>query len=133
METSNLIALGALIVAVVGLIPQFHELFSRRGKSTKKPNSKKEKSEAEITKTEEAEEEREPMSPMMKILMLVIFAVASFLIEIIIFGIIAYMFGVEVNFTTMPLIWKIIFFALFLIPGAFLFLAFLVFIANTED
>lgn len=107
--------------------------FQEEVSQKRKPNSKIEKIKVETTKTGEAEEEREPMSPMMRILMLVLFAVASFLIEIIIFGIIAFFFGVEVNLTTMPLIWKIIFFALFLIPGTLLFLALLVFVSNTED
>jgi hypothetical protein len=135
METSNLIALVALIVAILGIIPQFQELFSRRRriKPDRKPNSKIVKNKAEIAKMGEAGKEREPMSPMMRILILIIFAVAIFLMEIIIFGIITYFFDIEVNLATLPLIWKIIFFALFLIPGTFLILAMLVFVGNTED
>lgn len=132
METSSLIALGALIVAVFGLGPQFYQIFSK-----KKPKKKKNKSEKVESKKDDQlkkeEEDKEPTPFMLRILMLVIFAVASCLIEIIIFGIIANFCGVEVNLETMPLLWKVIFFSLFLIPGVFLFLAFLVFVANTED
>jgi hypothetical protein len=132
METSNLIALGALIVAVLGLLPQFYTMISE-----KKTKNKIVKAPVKIeSKTEEQQKEnveKEPMPPMLRILMLVIFAVASFLIEIIIFGIIAHLCGVNIDLATMSLIWKVIFYSLFFIPGVFLFLAFLTFVANTTD
>lgn len=131
METSNLIALGALIVAVLGLIPQFYAMYSTKGKQE---NSDSVPSPAAVvSNSKKADNVKEPMPYMLRILMQVIFAVASFLIEIIIFGIVAYLFGVSMDLNTMPLVWKLIFYSLFLIPGAFLFLAFLTFIANTTD
>lgn len=129
METSNLIALGALIVAVLGLFPQFYTMFPKKNTIDKTPEKKE-------SNTEEQHKEiveKEPMPFMLRILMLVIFAVASFLIEIIVFGIIAHLFGVNIDLATMSLIWKVIFYSLFLIPGVFLFLAFLTFVANTTD
>ena len=133
MEISNWIALGALFVAVFGLIPQFYQIL---GKSkTKKSKDKKtigtdsEKSDI----PQKPEEEKKPMPFMMRILVLVIFAFASLLIEMILFGIVANIFGVGMNLGTMTLIWKIIFYSLFLIPGAFLFLAFVVLSANMDD
>lgn len=132
METSNLIALGALIVAVLGLFPQFYTMFSKK-KTKKKIDKTPEKTESKKDEKQKENVEKEPMPPMLRILMLVIFAVASFLIEIIIFGIIAHLFGVNVDLATMSLIWKVIFYSLFFIPGVFLFLAFLTFVANTTD
>ncbi|MBI3719730.1 MAG: hypothetical protein HY252_14200 [Sphingobacteriales bacterium] len=132
METSNLIALGALLVAILGLIPQFHQMFSNR-KSKKILSQKIEKKELNPDELNKEKSEKAPMPYMLRILMLVIFAVGSFLIEIIVFSIVAYFFKVNVDLTTMPLIWKIIFYSLFFIPGVFLFLAFLTFVANTED
>jgi len=132
METSNLIALGALIVAVLGLFPQFYPMFSKK-KAKKKINKTPEKTESKTEEQPKENVEKEPMPFMLRILMLVIFAVASFLIEIIIFGIVAHLFGVNIDLATMSLIWKVIFYLLFLIPGVFLFLAFLTFVANTTD
>ena len=132
METSNLIALGALIVALVGLIPQFYPMFSKK-KTKKKTIKPQQNIEEKATEETKDTKEKEPMPFMLRILMLVVFAVAIFLIEIIIFGIVAYCFGVTIDLGTMPLIWKVIFYSLFFIPGVFLFLAFLTFVANTED
>ena len=132
METSNLIALGALIVALAGLIPQFYPMFSKK-KAKKKIGKTQEKVEAKTEEKQKEDIEKEPMPYMLRILMLVIFAVASFLIEIIIFGIIAHLFGVNIDLATMTLIWKVIFYLLFFIPGVFLFLAFLTFVGNTTD
>jgi hypothetical protein len=78
-------------------------------------------------------EPKEPMPYMLRILMLVVFAVISFLVEIILFSIIAYFFSVQVNVDTMTPLWKYSFYSLFFIPGVFLFLAFLTFVANTTD
>lgn len=137
MNKSEWIALGALLVSLIGLIPQFKQAFSI-SKTDKKKKSKKYKKvniEDSISNInlESKNEEKEEMSPMMRILLLVIFAFASFLIEIIFFSGIASIMGVDVNLSTMTIVWKIIFYSLFLIPGTFLFLAFLAFIANTED
>jgi|LakMenEpi03Aug12_release.lakeMendotaPanAssembly.Ray.scaffolds.fasta_scaffold1779024_1 hypothetical protein len=132
MDTSNLIALGALIVAVLGLVPQFYGMFSK--KKTRKKNDKTAgKVESKTEEQQKENVEKEPMPPMLRILMLVVFAVAIFLIEIIIFGIIAHLCGVNVDLATMSLLWKVIFYSLFFIPGVFLFLAFLTFVANTTD
>lgn len=142
METSNYISLGALFVSIVALIPQYHLVFSKRKiEHQKSENEQRNESSAteetyEIEKnieSKEPNESKEPMPFMLKILMLVVFAVASFLVEIILFSMIAYFCGVEVSLDTMTLLWKVIFYALFFIPGVFLFLAFLTFVANTTD
>ncbi len=132
LGTSNLIALGALIVAILGLLPQFYiMIFEKKTKNRILKDPVKIKSQTEDQRKENVE--KEPMPPMLRILMLVIFAVASFLIEIIIFGIITHLCGVNLDLATMSLIWKVIFYSLFFIPGAFLFLALLTFVANTTD
>lgn len=133
MEKSDWIALGALFVAILGLIPQFYQTFDI-GKSTKQKKKKKKNipNENSTADSNEVNNQKE-MPTMMRMLMLVIFAFASFLIEIIMFSSIAHLFDVDVNLTTMSLVWKITFFLLFLIPGVFLFLSFLVFVGNTKD
>ena len=139
MNKSEWIALGALFVSLIGLIPQFKQAFgiSNTVKKKKKKSKKHKIANNKISnlnvELESKNEDVEIMSPMMRILLLVIFAFASFLIEIIIFTGIASIFGVAFNLSTMALVWKIIFYSLFLVPGAFLFLAFLAFIENTED
>ena len=134
MEPSNLIALGALLVATLGLIPQFYQSFYHK-KTIKKRNNKiivESKNEKPID-TPKPEAESKPLPFMLRILLNVIFAFASLLIEMIIFGIVAHLFGVELNLEKMTLVWKIVFFSLFLIPGAFLFLASLTLVANLDD
>jgi uncharacterized protein YqhQ len=132
METSNLIALGALAVTVIGLIPQFYQMLLRK-KSKKKKMTRIAKAESNSDELNKEEEEKKSMPFPLTILMLVIFAVASFLIEIIIFGVIAYFFGVKVDWATMSLLWRAIFCSLFFIPCVFLFLAFLTFVGNLDD
>jgi hypothetical protein len=136
METSNLIALAALIVAVVGLIPQFSQVFGSKKLVNHSPEEK------QISPVEpvinapppnEIEDKKVEMSFGLRILLLIVFAVATFLIEIIIFGIIAYFCNVEVNIGSMTTMWNVIFLSLFFIPGAFLFLAFWTVVANTTD
>lgn len=131
METSNLIALSALMVAIVGLIPQFHQMFPRN--KSKKPIVRIAKAESNLDALDKGEEKKKPMPFMLRILILITIAVAVFLIEIILFGIVAHFFDVKVDLATMSLLWKIIFYSLFFIPGTFLFLALLVFVANTDD
>ena len=46
METSNWIALGALIVTIVGLIPQFHSIFTRKKRNSRTAVKKTAKAEA---------------------------------------------------------------------------------------
>ena len=112
LGTSNLIALGALIVAILGLLPQFYiMIFEKKTKNRILKDPVKIKSQTEDQRKENVE--KEPMPPMLRILMLVIFAVASFLIEIIIFGIITHLCGVNLDLATMSLIWKVIFYSLF--------------------
>ena len=139
METSNIIALGALIVAVIGLIPQFLQIFGKTKSektnliNVKTIDSSKTKEAIETENLKKTDEDKEPMPFMFRILMLVVFAVASFLIEIIIFGIIAHFYGVEVNLEVMTLFWKSIYYSLFFIPGVFLFLALLTLSSNMTD
>ena len=139
METSNAIALGALIISLIGLIPQFYQAFNKKGnvnKDTKSPKVKmldSKVTEESESNNEKIKSEKEPMPYMLRILLLVIFAFATFLIEIIIFGAIAHYSGIAVNPDTMPHMWKLIYYALFLIPGVFLFLAFLTFVGNLKD
>jgi hypothetical protein len=133
MGLSNWIALGALLVAVLGLIPQFYQSFYSK-KTIKRKDKKVEETKSEKPDNlSKSEEEAKPWPFMLRILLNVIFAFASLLIEMIIFGIIAQLFGVSMNLDTMPLIWKIVFFSLFLVPGVFLFLALVVLSANTID
>ncbi len=142
METSNLIALGALIVAVIGLVPTFLQVFNKRkseghnftnNKLTASSKSKEVSGNMKSKDVKETGETKVPMPFMLRILMLVVFAIASFLIEIILFGIIAHFCGVEVNLETMTLLWKVIFYSLFFILGIFLFLVLLTLSANLTD
>lgn len=133
METSNWIALGALIVAIVGLIPQFHSIFTRKKRNSRTAVKKTAKAEARPIKEKEEIDDEESMPFMLRILLLVVYAVAIFIVEIILFSVVAHFFDVNIDLATMPLIWKVVFFALFFIPGVFLFLAFLQFAFNLDD
>ncbi len=133
MKTSNWIALGALIVAVLGLIPQFYSIFAKKKRNNRTTVKKTTKAEAKPNKEKEEIEDEESMPFMLRILLFVVYAVAVFLIEIILFGVAAYFFDVSMDFETMPFIWKAIFGSLFLIPGVLLFLAIVTFVANTDD
>ncbi len=143
MEISNWIALGALLVAILGLIPQFYQIFNKNKKhknkitletkNAKPDTSQKPSQENKLDISKNPKKEDEPMPFMLRILVLVIFAFASLLIEMILFGAIAHFFGVKMNLETMTLVWKIISFSLFLIPGTFLFLALVTLSANMED
>ena len=130
METSNLIALGALIIALIGLIPPFYNML-------KNTNSQKKYKQIENSKKiiEESKENKKnkPIPFMLRILVLMAFAVAVLLIELIIFGILAHLFQVDISFTTMPIIWKIAFFSLFIIPGTLVFLSTVILSANMGD
>jgi len=134
MVLSNWIALGALLVTVLGLIPQFYQAFYSKKTIKKKDTnvvieSKHENSDNLPTPKQEAK----PWPFMLRILLNVIFAFASLLIEMIIFGLVAHLYGVDLNLEKMTLVWKIVFFSLFLVPGAFLFLAILILSINMDD
>lgn len=139
MEISNLIALGALIVSFIALIPSYYQAFfpSRKSNSadmTKKPiTSDKEGSNTDSNRFVDAKAlsdvkaDEEPMPIMLRVLVLTVLGVIIGLVELIIFSVIAYFFGVEVNLETMPLVWKIIFFSLIIIPWVLFWLAFVTF------
>lgn len=141
METSNLIALGALLVAIIGLIPQFYQSFNKNKQDDKKNKNSKSrtKNKSSINDDKLTSEIPQPEIPdkpipfMLRILTMVVMAVAIFLIEIIIFSGIAYLANVKVNLQTMPLTWQIVFYSLFLIPGILLVFACYILVANTED
>ncbi|MFO0321677.1 MAG: hypothetical protein ACK504_04525 [Bacteroidota bacterium] len=138
MNKSDWIALGALLVAFVGLIPQFYQAFSKKPKKKKTTSANKvplgksnetptlETSKDDITK-------REPQPPMIRILVFLVTAIIIGLIELIIFSAIAHYFGVKVDLNTMTLLWKIVFYSLFVIPGILFVYAFLVFTTMFDD
>lgn len=68
-----------------------------------------------------------PINAMGRTMIWAALAVATFLVELIIFSLIAMLFGVSINIETMPLNWLFGFYALFVLPsimGVFSFLAF---------
>lgn len=128
MEISNWIALGALLIATIGLIPQFHQAFQKSRKT-------KEKEEEQIDNSKERKEEKEqtPMPFMLRILMMIVFAFSTLLIELIIFSWLAHFFEIEIDLETMPLNWQVGFYSMFAIPGVFVFLAIVTLSANSTD
>jgi hypothetical protein len=143
METSNLIALGALIVAFIGLIPSFHQAFSQRNKDKKKSKTTKTKNNSidkirELDKsqdvgTEDKKVEDKPMPTMLRVIVLSLTGVIIGLIELIIFSGFAYFCDVTVDLATMSLVWKIVFYSLFVVPGIFFWFAFCTFTTMLTD
>lgn len=138
MNKSDWIALGALLVAFVGLIPQYYQAFSKRQKKKKNAPTTKDTSTKpiETPTTESSKEEstkREPQPPMIRILIFLVTAIIIGLIELIIFSAVAHYCGVKVDLSTMTLLWKIVFYSLFVIPGILFVYAFLVFTTMFDD
>lgn len=139
MERSDWIALAACIAAFLGLIPQFKQMWTIEKKTTKKTRKQKQN----ITATSgnlENPPNSEPSNtvrddkpkPLYNAFIQTIAAVIILLIELIIFGGIAHLFGVSTDLDTMPNIWKIGFYALFVVPGLLLFMA-LMWITSVMD
>lgn len=130
MNKSDWIALGALLVAFVGLIPQYYQAFSSKQKKktisrTKDITTKSIEIQIPDNNKEELKTKAQP--PMIRILIFLVLAVIIGLIELIIFSAIAYYFDVKVDMNTMPLLWKIFFYSLFVIPGILFVYASMVF------
>jgi len=129
MNLSDWLALAACIAAFLGLIPPFYQILKK--KKEKKDNKKKsgilestQSPPINDSKLEEKKlEEKKEQPPMLKALILTIMAIVIFVIEIILFKAVAYMFGVAIDVNTMSLVWSIVFYSLFLIPGLLLFFA----------
>lgn len=134
MNRSDWIALAACIAAFLGLIPSFYQTFAQKKKVHRKKNSKNIENTVK-TDSEEVEktEKKEPMPPMLRILTLALTALVVGLIELLIFSAVAHFCGVKVEFTTMTLVWRIVFCSLFLIPGILLFFALMVLTTMFDD
>lgn len=137
METSNLIALGALIVAFIGLIPSFYQAFSqKKDKDKKKSKSSKTKNNVldkttvpdkfSETNTSDKKVEEKPMPTMLRVIVLSLTGVIVGLIELIIFSAVAHYCGVTIDLVTMTIVWKTVFYSLFIIPSILLLFAVMV-------
>ena len=69
----------------------------------------------------------------MKAFVLTVMAALIGIIELILFSWFAYLFGVTVDPSKMSLTWTLGFYALYLIPGLLLFLAFINIVSTFED
>jgi hypothetical protein len=137
MNKSDWIVLGALLMAFVGLIPQYYQAFSRKSKKKKAISTKNNSTKPVETPSEEIlngeSAKGEPQPPMIRILIFIVTAIIIGLIELIVFSAIAHFFGVKVDLDTMTLLWKIVFYSLFVIPGILFIYAFMVFTTMFDD
>lgn len=120
LTTSDYIALVAAVAAIIALYPQFALLTREK---SKKPNSP-----TESPATSTAEEPSKPqkprkLNPLGKALVLASCGLSFGVIEIVYFSLLANWNDVAVNVQTMPIHWLVVFYALFVIPGIFLFWA----------
>jgi hypothetical protein len=131
MTKSDWIALAACIATFLALIPSFLTLMRDRKpkKQLKKNNQPEIKQNTEV----KPENQKKSHGPFMNAFVLTIMAVVIGIIEFILFSWFAYMFGVVVEFGKMPLIWNVVFYSLFLIPGVLLFLALINILGTFED
>jgi hypothetical protein len=70
------------------------------------------------------QEERKPLNGFGRALVLTSYAFVVVVIEVVLFSAVASIYGIEVNVSTMPTNWLVVFYALGLIPGLMLFMAF---------
>ncbi len=134
MNRSDWIALAACIASFLGLIPQFRQMsFDRKDKkkikklSTKSSLNKIDLSPSGVnpkTSKDKSLEEQKPR-PLFNAFIQTIAAVLIFLIELIIYSAFAYYFNVKVELGNMPLLWTVGFYAIFVVPGLLLFMAFM--------
>ncbi|MBL7936676.1 MAG: hypothetical protein JNM51_12795 [Bacteroidia bacterium] len=134
MNRSDWIALAACIAAFLGLIPQFRQMsFDRKDrKKIKKSSNKSSLKKTDLSSSElnsetakdKSPEEQKPR-PLYNAFIQTIAAVLIFLIELILFSALAYFFNVKVELDNMPLLWTVGFYAIFVVPGLLLFMAFM--------
>ena len=140
MVKAEWIALLACVASFIGLVPQFYQAFKAKDKVKKVKNNKQtntvqnpiENKQSELTQQTDINQ-NEPIPPMVRILVFIAAALIIGIIEFLIFSFVAHLSGVEVGIKTMPLFWTIIFYSLFLIPGALLMFALTVFSGMFDD
>ena len=121
MNTSDYIALAAAVAAFLALIPQFAQLTRKKGRKKKDSDaSSAEPASVEPPKPPEPME----LNAFGKTLVLTVYGLAFGVFEIVSFSTAARLYGVAINIETMPTNWLVVFYALFIIPGIFLFWAF---------
>jgi TRAP-type C4-dicarboxylate transport system permease small subunit len=121
MSTSDYIALAAAVAAFLALVPQFAQLLRKKGRKKRDPDvSSAELASAEPPKPPEPIE----LNAFGKALVLTAYGLAFGVIEIVSFNFVARLYGVAIDVETMPTDWLVVFYALFIIPGLFLFWAF---------
>ncbi|HEY3327302.1 MAG TPA: hypothetical protein VGK14_09025 [Novimethylophilus sp.] len=121
MNTSDWIALAAACAAFIGLIPQFAQMTRTKSSKEKQPVAK-----ATDAATEEPQGKSEPvkLNDFGKALVLTVCGLAIGVVEIVLFSTFANIYGIAISTVTMPTNWLIVFYALFVVPGVFLFMAF---------
>jgi hypothetical protein len=146
MERSDWIALAACLISAIGLIPQFHGIFSKNKKKAKKKakvvTDKKDEATGQTTlnidpmptETENKNKVDDvPRTPLYKAFISLVGAALFGLIALIIFSILIFIFGVEFNFNTMPIGWHIAFYLLFIIPAFLALMGILWLVSSFDD
>ncbi len=121
LTTNDYICLVAAIATILALPPAYQNYFKKN--KEEKLNRTKIQSEGTNAQTEIVE--KQPMPAFMKAFVCVAFAAAILVIELIAFSWILSIAGIEFNLDTMPVNWKIGFYAMFAIPGISCFIALL--------
>jgi len=121
MATSDWISLAACVAAFLALVPSFSQMLAnRKAEKVNVTSSPLEKGVSNATHTE-----RPKLNALGRAFLLSSMAVALIVIEVVLFGLVASLFGIDVNVNTMPIPWLIVFYALFLVPGVLLWFALL--------
>lgn len=119
MGTAEWIALAAAIAAFVGLIPQFAQMVRKESAPENKGLSDQ-STEPPPTANGSAPPKPVKLNALGKALLLTSMGVAFGVFELIMFGAAASLAGVDPRLATMPTLWAVAFYSMFLIPGVFL-------------
>ena len=134
MQTSDWIALAACIGTLLALIPMYVSVFGKGNTNQSRHNLEVEENDVPENPTPQTYEGKGiRISPFLKSLLCVSIALLVGVVQIVIFSFVASINDIPMQPEAMPMNWSIVFYALFILPGFFLALAFVLFVIALAD